>query len=227
MYASNGIGLVEAFHPGTGDTVWVQDTFAEAGSEALRSSSSRGVAYWTHGADERLFVVQGEYLIALDIRTGRPVENFGEGGRVNLRVGLGPRYARYSWTGVPQVCRDVVIVANAGMADAPRRAEQAPGNVQAFDVRTGVPRWTFEVIPRPGQVGVETWLDDSWEHSGAANLWALMSADEELGYAYLPLTSPTNDVDGGPRGGHRGTRLCGPDRGGACESLITDATSGA
>ncbi len=79
------------------------------------------------------------------------------------------------------------------------RKEAAPGLVQAFDVRTGKPRWTFNPIPRPGEVGSETWENDSWSYSGEANLWSLISADEEQGLAYLPLTAPTNDMYGGHR----------------------------
>ena len=71
--------------------------------------------------------------------------------------------------------------------------------MQAFDVRTGKPRWTFNPIPRPGEVGSETWENDSWSYSGEANLWSLISADEEQGLAYLPLTAPTNDMYGGHR----------------------------
>ena len=85
------------------------------------------------------------------------------------------------------------------MSDRAVRKEGVPGLVQAFDVRTGKPRWTFNPIPRPGQVGSETWEDDAWSYSGNANLWSLISADEELGLAYLPLTAPTSDMYGGHR----------------------------
>jgi quinoprotein glucose dehydrogenase len=198
LYSPNGIGLVEAFHPGTGKTVWVQEPFADEPDRGLRGDSTRGVAYWTDGRERRLYVIRGEHLIALDARTGTPWSDFGDKGRVNLRPGLGPRAIRYGWTGAPQVCRDVVIVGVA-MTDRPNRKEQAPGNVQAFDVRTGKLRWTFKVIPEFGEVGNETWENDSWAYTGAANLWSLISADEEQGLAYLPLTSPTNDMYGGHR----------------------------
>ena len=101
-----------------------------------------------------------------------------------------------------QVCRDVVIVGvgiGGSMSDRPMHKEGVPGIVQAFDVRTGKPRWTFNPIPRPGEVGSETWENDSWSYSGDANLWSLISADEELGLAYLPLTAPTSDMYGGHR----------------------------
>jgi quinoprotein glucose dehydrogenase len=201
LYGSNGIGLVEAFHPGTGKTLWIQQPFADEPAHGLRGNSTRALAYWTDGHERRLYVVRGEYLIALDSRTGRPVSTWGVAGRVHLKPGLGPRASTYQSSSGPQVCGDVVRV-GAQMTDAPQTREQPPGDVQSFDVRTGKPRWTFHVIPQPGEVGNDTWEKDSWAYSGQANLWSLISADEELGLAYFPLTSPTNDMYGGHRLGN-------------------------
>ena len=201
LYGSNGIGLIEAFDPGTGKTAWVQQPFPDEPDRGLRGASTRGISYWSSGAERRLFVIRGEYLIALDPGTGRPVTTWGDGGRVNLRPGLGPRATIYSSTSGPQVCGDVVMT-GANMSDAPQTKEQPPGNVQAFDVRSGKPRWQFHVIPRPGEVGNETWEKDSWSYSGQANLWSLISVDEELGMAYFPLTSATSDMYGGHRLGN-------------------------
>ena len=71
--------------------------------------------------------------------------------------------------------------------------------MQAFDVRTGKPAWIFHVIPQEGEFGNDTWENDSWKYTGNANVWTLMSADEELGYVYLPFSTPTNDWYGGHR----------------------------
>jgi glucose dehydrogenase len=201
LYGSNGIGLVEAFHPGTGKTVWIQQPVAGGPDDGLRGNSTRALAYWTGGGDRRLFVIRGEYLIALDTRTGSAVATWGNGGRVHLKPGLGPRASTYQSSSGPQVCGDVVMT-GAQMTDAPQTRTQPPGNVQAFDVRTGKPRWTFHVIPQPGEAGNQTWERDSWAYSGQANLWSLISADEELGLAYFPLTSATNDMYGGHRPGN-------------------------
>jgi glucose dehydrogenase len=201
LYASNGIGLIEAFRPDTGATLWVQQPFADEASRGLTGVSTRGISYWTDGSARRLFVIRGEYLIALDAATGRPVAAWGENGRVALRPGLGPRATVYQSSSGPQVCGDVVMV-GAQMTDAPQKKEQPPGNVQAFDVRTGKPQWAFHVIPRPGEVGNDTWENDSWAYSGQANLWSLITVDDELGLAYLPLTSATNDMYGGHRLGN-------------------------
>ena len=203
LYSPNGIGLVEAFHPGTGKTLWVQEPFPDEGAQGLRGDSSRGVAYWADGIDRRLFVIRGEYLIALDPATGKPVAAFGEQGRVNLRPGLGPRASRYAWTGAAQVCRDVVIVGvgtggvDVGSADAqggrPRRrcrpSTCAPESRDGSSIRSRV---RARSAARRGRT-------TPGRYSGDANLWSLISADEEQGLAYLPLTSPTSDMYGGHR----------------------------
>ena len=201
LYGSNGIGLVEAFHPGTGKTVWIQQPAAGGPDDGLRGNSTRALAYWTSESERRLFVIRGEYLTALDPRTGSAVATWGAGGRVHLKPGLGPRASSYQSSSGPQVCGDVVMV-GAQMTDAPQTRTQPPGDVQAFDARTGKPRWTFHVVPQAGEFGNETWERDSWAYSGQANLWSLISADEELGLAYFPLTSATNDMYGGHRPGN-------------------------
>ncbi len=197
-YTSNAVGLAEAFDPGTGETVWVQEPF-DSGPQAYRGAETRGVAYWTDGQDERILVQRGQYLTALNAKTGRPYPNFGEGGRVNLTHGLGEG-ARYRWTGAPLVVGDVVVMGQS-MGDTFITKEAVRGDVRAFDVRTGQLRWVFHTVPQAGEFGTDTWEDDSWEYTGHAPVWALMSADAELGYVYLPVTSPTNDMYGGHRGG--------------------------
>jgi glucose dehydrogenase len=197
LYSPNGIGLVEAFDPGSGKTLWVQEY--PVGSQGLSGDSTRGLAYWRGRNDERLFVQRGDMLVALNAKTGRPYADFGQSGIVDLSFDP-QRKIEYRWTGAPQVCRDVVIVGSS-MSDSPPQKEGPPGDVRGYDVRTGKLRWTFHVIPRAGEPGVETWKDDSWKYTGHANLWSLVSVDENLGYAYLPLTSPTSDMYGGHRPG--------------------------
>ena len=197
LYSPNGIGLVEAFDAGTGKTIWIQEP--QPSPEGLKGDSTRGLAYWSSAGDERLFVQRGEALVALNAKTGRPYADFGNRGVVNLRLETDSK-APYYWTGAPRVCRDVVIVGTS-MSDSPPNKEGTPGDVRAYDVRTGRLRWTFHVIPRAGETGVETWKENSWQYTGHANLWSLISADETLGYAYLPLTSPTSDMYGGHRPG--------------------------
>jgi quinoprotein glucose dehydrogenase len=200
MYASNGIGLIEAFNPGTGATIWVQQPFGDE-PRGLPGTSTRAIGYWSQGADKRIFAIRGEYLVALDAATGKPVANWGTGGRLNLRAPLGPRATTYTNSSGPIICGDVVMLGGS-MNDRPEVKTQAPGDVQAFDVATGKPRWTFHVIPRPGELGYDTWEKDSASYTGMANLWSIISVDEQLGMAYFPLTSPTNDMYGGQRLGN-------------------------
>ena len=198
LFSSNGIGLVEAFQPATGRTIWVQEPFADEPEQGLSGDSTRSVAYWADGDSGRIFVIRGEYLIALDANTGKPIADWGDGGRLNLKTGLGPLAATYKSSAGPQVCGDVVMTGGS-MTDRPPVKEQPPGDVQAFDVRTGKPRWTFHVVPREGEFGIHTWENESWKYTGNTNVWSLISADEELGLAYFPLSSPTNDMFGGHR----------------------------
>src|SRR4029453_2027919 len=106
LYSPNGVGLVEAFHPGTGKTIWIQEPGSRP--DALRGTSTRGVAHWRDGNEERIFVQRGETLIALNAKTGQPFSTFGINGVVNLQLGTAKE--PYSWSGAPRVCRDVVIV---------------------------------------------------------------------------------------------------------------------
>jgi glucose dehydrogenase len=198
LYSPNGIGFVEAFDAGTGQTIWIEPPF-ESGSAGYSGTSTRGVAYWTDGSNERILVQRSSYLMALDARTGKPDPGFGDGGRVNLSEGLGPDMS-YTWSGAPLVIGDVVVLGmSPGDTFASRTATRA--DVRAYDVRTGELRWTFHVIPQAGEYGVETWDDESWRYTGHAPVWSLFSADEELGYVYMPVTAPTNDMYGGHRPG--------------------------
>ena len=142
------------------------------------------------------------YLLATDTKTGSLIPTFGDGGKVDLRYRTDSgRLLNYGGISPPLIVRDVAIVGSA-MADHPRTKEQHPGDVRAYDVRTGDLRWTWSPVPKEGELGVETWLDNSWEYSGMANVWTMMSADEELGYVYLPTGAPTNDMYGGHRPGN-------------------------
>ena len=197
LFTSTNLGQAAAIDAVTGETLWVYNSVAE-GTSAGRGRGTRGLAYWTDGSDERLLTVSGEHLVALGTRTGELYPEFGENGKVDLRQDMGPRLQRYSWNAAPLVCGDVVVV-GAAMSDSPTRQEATPGYVRGYDVMTGELRWRFNPVPQPGEAGNETWEDGSWQYSGNANVWSLMSADEELGYVYLPVSTPTNDWYGGHR----------------------------
>jgi quinoprotein glucose dehydrogenase len=195
LYAQNAMGLVDAFDPATGKTVWRQERFA---GDPVRGSAGRGVAYWRDGDDERILTIRGEHLYAIDAKTGRLVKTFGEGGRAELHTAFGSRAPTYNWRGWPDVCRNVAVIGTA-LTDAPPNKEEPPGVVQAFDIRTGKRLWTFSPIPQAGEPGVETWKGESWRYTGEGNVWAPISSDSKLGLVYLPTSSPTNDNYGGHR----------------------------
>ncbi|MGQ0735886.1 MAG: pyrroloquinoline quinone-dependent dehydrogenase [Acidobacteriota bacterium] len=196
LYASNAVGLAEAFDPATGATIWTQTP----GPGGLGGSSNRGLAFWGMGAEARIITYQNRYLTALNPATGAPIESFGTGGIVDLTKDLGPRARGYRWSSPPLVTGDVIVM-GAWMVDqdSASRQEGEPGDVRAYDVRTGRLRWTFQVVPREGDPAISTWEEASWRYTGAGNVWAPMSADEELGYVYLPTSSVTNDMFGGHR----------------------------
>ena len=200
LYASNGIGLVEAFDPSTGKTLWVQESSALS-KEGLNGTSTRGIAYWRAGNDERILAVRPPYLFAIHPKTGELIQSFGDGGKVDLRAGFAQQPQPLNFTSAPLVVRDVVVVGSS-IADNPNVKEGTRGDVRAYDVKTGKVRWTFRTIPQNSEFGVETWENRSWEYTGAVNAWSNLSADEELGYVYLPLTSPTSDMYGGHRLGN-------------------------
>jgi quinoprotein glucose dehydrogenase len=163
----------------------------------------RGVAYWRDGDDERVVILTAfAHMIALDAKTGKPVPTFGTNGWVDLAEGLRRPVNRnyYTMTSPPVIVRDVIVVGSSVM-DWWGQRPSPPGDVRGFDIRSGCLRWTFNTVPQAGEPGVETWEKDSWKEAGNANVWAPMSADEELGYVYLPISTPTNDYYGGHRPG--------------------------
>jgi quinoprotein glucose dehydrogenase len=200
LFLPDGFGLVEALDPASGRTKWVQEPLV-AGVQGLMSGGAHwGVSVWGRGAEARIFTTRGPYLFALDAATGRPVTTFGDGGKVDLNVGLGPLMQSFRWSGVPLVARDVVVIGSSMLEqDSARARSGAPGDVRAYDVRTGALRWTFNVIPRDGAPGSETWEQGAAAYTGAGNVWSMMTVDEELGYVYLPTSSATNDMYGGHR----------------------------
>jgi quinoprotein glucose dehydrogenase len=114
-----------------------------------------------------------------------------------------PLAGLYNWTAGPIVVSDVVVVAGitGGAGDGGVKREAAPEDVRGFDARTGRLLWTFHVVPPPGEEGSETWGEESWKFSGDLGSWCCVSADEELGYVYIPLTAPTAAYYGGHRPG--------------------------
>ena len=213
LYLSTALYRAAAIDARTGETLWVHDPRAyESGSPPPLPWRHRGVAYWEDDGVARVFWGTGDgFLIAVDAKTGLPAEEFGDHGRVDLTDGLprAPRERRdilnllpISSQSPPLIVRDTVIVGSS-INDRALTKEAPPGWVRAYDVRTGRPKWDFHTVPQgPDEFGADTWLDDSWRYSGNTNVWSLMSGDDELGFAYLPIGTATNDYYGGHRLGH-------------------------
>ncbi len=201
LYTSNSVGLVEALDPGTGETLWIQEPIHE-GFRGVAGRSTRGVAHWSSGSNQRVFSVQGDYLVSMSAETGSLDRGFGDGGKVDLtRDASTTTPFPDGGTSGPIVVGDVVIVGGGGGADFPVLREGAAEDIRGYDARTGRLRWTFHVVPRPGEFGSETWEDDSWKLGGAIGAWPPLTVDEELGYLYLPLSSPAHAFYGGHRPG--------------------------
>lgn len=202
LYTSTSLSQVAAIDGATGQTLWVfNPEVYKAGRPTNLGYVHRGVAYWAGDGEERLYLAGHDaYLYAIDAKTGKAVTSFGDEGRVNLAaaIPLAINARNYTMTSPPVICRDVVIVGSS-ISDGPQFKEAPRGDVQAFDVRTGKPAWIFHAIPQEGEFGNDTWEDESWKYTGNANVWTLMTVDEELGYVYLPMSTPTNDWYGGHR----------------------------
>jgi quinoprotein glucose dehydrogenase len=205
LYVSTPYNRVVALDAASGVERWSYDPKPYEDGQPPNGTGfvHRGVAAWRNEVGAlRIFINSRYRLISLDASTGRPVPEFGENGVVDLTRGLSrpvnPKH--YTNTSPPIVYRDLVILGN-GVGDRLVYTNDPPGDVRAFDARTGTIVWTFRPIPRPGEFGHETWGQESWRTAGHTNVWAPMSLDESRGLLYLPVSTPTNDFYGARRPG--------------------------
>jgi glucose dehydrogenase len=206
LYLSTPYNRVIALDPETGRERWAYDPKAYVDGQVPNGTGfvHRGVALWRDSKTGRLRVfMNSRYrLISLDAETGRPVETFGDNGVITLTNGfrwdVDPK--QYTNTSPPVVYKDLVILGN-GVADRLVFPKDPPGDVRAFNARTGKLVWTFHTVPHKGEFGSETWEDGSAEFTGHTNVWAPMSLDEARGLVYLPIGTPSNDYYGGRRHG--------------------------
>jgi quinoprotein glucose dehydrogenase len=191
LYAVTPKHKIVALDAATGRQLWKFDSGLES------TGPNRGVTYWRGGADERIFAAVDQFLYALNARTGRPIAQFGDRGRINLRNDLGrdPRAQSVRLTSPGIAYKDLIII--GGRVSESQGA--SPGDVRAYDARTGRLRWAYHTIPRTGEFGYETWPTDARAYSGAANNWAGMALDERRGIVFVPTGSAAADHYGADR----------------------------
>ena len=197
MYTTTPALAVIALRADSGTLLWKFDPFAH---RARESHVNRGVVYWpASNGNSLIFFTAGRRLYALDARTGNPIISFGESGSVDLATGLGRDIGdAYMVATSPGVVFDDLLIQGTRVGE---EEGSAPGDIRAYDVHTGAIRWTFHTIPRPGELGYDTWPPDAWKTVGGANSWAGMTVDAKRGIVYIPTGSATPDFYGGDRVG--------------------------
>lgn len=198
-----------AIDAATGELKWMHAIDeGPRGAGAPRRLSGRGLAYWSDGKQEErvLYVTPGYQLIALDAKTGRRIPAFGTDGIVDLKSGLDqqvdPVKGDIGLHAAPIVSGNTIIIGAAhAEGSAPKSMTNVKGYVRGFDVRTGKRLWIFHTVPERGELGYDTWLENSIDHTGNTGVWAQMTIDEELGILYMPVELATGDYYGGHRPG--------------------------
>lgn len=205
-YVTTANRRVVALDAATGDVQWEFDpaSYGPLAGPLASGGVNRGVAYWSDKQPEgERRIVHGTSdgrLFSIDARTGKLDPNFGTRGAKDLREDIGRDIARlgYGPTSAPAICGDVIVL-GVSTGEGPNVA--APGDVRAFDIRTGKQVWRFHTVPRPGEFGNETWEAGSWENRGGANAWGGASVDVERNLVFVGLGSAAFDFYGGDRKG--------------------------
>ncbi len=188
---------IVALDAATGKEIWTRLSGPE-----IKIITNRGINYWESKdrSDRRLLFASNHFLRAIDARTGKDIPSFGDGGAVDLKQGLGrdPKTLTLVQSTTPgRVFEDLLILGSA----TNQGYGSAPGDIRAFDVRTGRLVWTFHTIPHPGEFGYETWPPDAWKKVGGANVWSELTLDEKRGIVYAPTASAKYNFYGVDRTG--------------------------
>ncbi len=209
MFVLAKSGSLVAIDATSGQEIWTHQFVAPPGAPEFRGPGfggrgrgNRGINYWESKdrADRRILIPVNNFLEAVDARTGKLVVTFGEGGRIDLRQGLGrdPQTVRQIQSNTPGRVFDNLIILGSATGES---YISPPGDLRAYDVITGKMVWIFHTVPHPGEFGYETWPKDAWKYVGGTNTWGEISIDEKRGIAYFPLGSPTYDFYGADRRG--------------------------
>jgi quinoprotein glucose dehydrogenase len=197
LYAYSPEQKVIALDAATGALLWTFDSQKEFGTEKVASRAERALAYWKDGNEKRLLAGISYYVYAIDPVNGKIIHSFASNGRIDLREGLrgDPKLQSVSITSPGMIYKDLIILGDA----TPESLPAPPGDIRAYDVRTGRVRWTFHTIPHPGEFGYDTWPKEGWTYSGSANNWMGMALDAERGIVYVPTGSTATDWYGADR----------------------------
>lgn len=191
LYTTTPTHKVVALDAATGALHWKFDSKIEG------SGPNRGVTYWEQGEERRIFTGQGQYVYALDARTGTPIDSFGPHGRIDLREELGrPTDAQSVRLTTPGVIYKNLLILGGRVSEG---LPASPGYIRAYDVKSGKLRWRFHTIPHPGEFGHDTWPANAWTYIGGANNWAGMAVDHKRGIVYAPTGSAAADFYGANR----------------------------
>ncbi|PYS53805.1 MAG: quinoprotein glucose dehydrogenase [Acidobacteria bacterium] len=196
MYITLPNGGVVALEPETGKEIWRFET-------PVRGRSVRAVAYWPGDSEEspRLLYGAGDTLIALDPKSGKPIESFGNKGVLNVHpVNPAPSGGGgfgFSISSPPAIYKNLAIL---GASEGENAVVGPSGDPQAFDVKTGKLIWRFHSVPQPGEPNHDTW-GAGWKDRGGPSLWGLLTVDTERGLVFLPTGNPGGSFYGGDRPG--------------------------
>ena len=195
MYVASARHRIYAVEADNGKLLWSFDPF----NGGPGGGSFRGVTYWEDGADKRILFTGGDDLFALDARTGKPIPEFGKNGKVSMNVGMrdDPKKISIKPTSPGIVYKDLLIIGN----EVSELYGAQPGYIRAYNIRTGKLEWTFHTVPKPGELGYDTWPKDAWKYAGGANCWGGFSVDEKRGMVFLGTGSPSYDFYGQDRVG--------------------------
>jgi len=195
MYANSGKQTVYAIDAATGKEIWSCKTL----DEGVPSAASRGVTYWESKGDKRILYSSGNYLMAIDAKTGKIIPSFGNNGRINLNEGMrdDPEKISVTLSTPGRIYKDLIIIG----ARTPDAYGAPPGYIRAYNCKTGKLEWTFHTIPHPGETGYETWPPDAYKYAGGVNCWAGLSIDTRRGMVFLALGSPSYDYYANDRAG--------------------------
>ena len=193
LYATTPKVQVFALDAATGKELWRFDP--NNGVPPTSRMRHRGVVV----TGDRVIVNYRNRLYALDRRTGRPIRTFGDSGWVDLRAGLGRPVEGVSVSAsTPGVVFDGLLIMGSTVPEA---LPSAPGDIRAYDVKTGALRWSFHTIPHPGEPGYETWPKDAWKSAGGANAWTGVTLDAKRAMVFAATGSASYDFYGANRVG--------------------------